>query len=105
MQGPKRAVQGLPGVYRFGPKSGEVATMTMVILIVGVVAALLGGLWLLQGLGLVVIPPMLCVADCAPLEGPSTMWAVVGLVMFGAGAFGIYTAIRRYRAAGISTRT
>ena len=68
---------------------------TLIVLIVGVIGALLGGLWLLQGLGIVNIPPILCVADCAPIEGGSPMWAIVGFVVFAAGAFGIYHALGR----------
>jgi hypothetical protein len=68
-------------------------------LIVGVLAALLGGLWLLQGLGLVRIQPILCVADCAPLEGPSTPWAIAGFVLLAAGIFGIVRSLRSGRRA------
>ena len=46
--------------------------------IVGVVGILLGGLWFLQGLGLVRLRPLLCFADCAPLQGPSIVWAIAG---------------------------
>ena len=51
----------------------------------GIIAALLGGLWLLQGLGIVQLRPILCFADCAPLQGPSTTWAVIGALVFTAG--------------------
>ena len=53
--------------------------------IVGVIAGLLGLLWLVQGLGLVTIPPILCVAECETLAGPSTGWAIAGLVLLLAG--------------------
>lgn len=46
--------------------------------IVGALCVLLGGLWLLQGLGLVVMQPILCFANCEPLQGPSVMWTVIG---------------------------
>ena len=52
--------------------------------IVGVIAVLLGLLWL--GLGLVTIPPILCVADCETLTGPDLGWAIVGLALAGAAA-------------------
>jgi len=63
--------------------------------LLGVVIALLGLLWLLQGAGLMVIcPPLLCFADCECIAGASPAWAA-----FGAAAFIIGAAI-----AGISIR-
>jgi hypothetical protein len=69
--------------------------MKIVILILGAVGVLLGCLWLVQGLGLVTIAPILCVAECEPLEGPSPIWAIAGLVVLAAGAFGVYRGLRR----------
>ena len=71
--------------------------MKIFIAIVGIVASLLGGLWLLQGLGIVPIPPILCVANCAPLEGPSTGWAIAGGVLLVAGLLALTYALRRRR--------
>ncbi len=48
--------------------------------VLGVIFALLGGLWLLQGLRLVHIRPILCFADCAAIQGKSPTWAVIGAV-------------------------
>ncbi len=73
--------------------------MKIVALILGVIAVLLGGLWLLQGLGLVHIEPVACVAECETLEGPSTMWAIIGFVVALGGVLAIAFALRR-RAAG-----
>jgi hypothetical protein len=67
----------------------------IILLIAGAIGVLLGGLWFLQGTGAVTIAPILCVADCAPLEGPSPIWAVIGFVVFVAGALGIYYGVRR----------
>lgn len=69
--------------------------MRIVALIVGLIAFLLGGLWLLQGLGLVRIQPILCFVDCAPLEEPSPGWAVAGAVALVAGGLGIFWWLRR----------
>ena len=69
--------------------------MKIVIAILGVIAILLGGLWFLQGV--VRIPPILCVANCAPIEGPAPMWAVIGLVVLLAGIVALSFAIRRRR--------
>jgi hypothetical protein len=52
---------------------------------IGLVAALLGGLWLLQGIGVVHLRPILCFADCDPVQGPSATWAVIGALMLMAG--------------------
>jgi hypothetical protein len=59
--------------------------MRKLTIIVGVLAILLGGLWLLQGLGVVRIRPILCVANCAPVQGPSTGWAIAGAIVLGLG--------------------
>ena len=69
--------------------------MRAVALILGVISALLGGLWLLQGLGVVRIAPVLCVAECAPLEGPSAQWAVIGAIVLAAGLLAVFYALRR----------
>ena len=66
-----------------------------ILLAVSVAAVLLGGLWLLQGLGLVQVKPILCVADCEPLQGPSAAWAIIGFLVLAAGAFGIFRGFRR----------
>jgi hypothetical protein len=64
-------------------------------IILGAIAILLGGLWLLQGLGIVHMAPILCFADCVPLEGPSPMWAIVGLIVLVAGGLAIFYVMRR----------
>jgi ascorbate-specific PTS system EIIC-type component UlaA len=66
-------------------------------LIFGVVAVLLGGLWLLQGLDLIRIDPIACVGACEPLEGGSTLWAIVGFIVLAAGAGALLYAARRFR--------
>lgn len=59
------------------------------VLVFGVIAVLLGGLWLLQGLGVVHIRPILCFADCAPVQGASGTWAAIGVVTLALGGFGV----------------
>lgn len=66
-----------------------------ILLAVSVAAVLLGGLWLLQGLGLVQVKPILCVADCEPLQGPSAVWAITGFLVLAVGVFGITRQFRR----------
>jgi hypothetical protein len=71
--------------------------LTYIAAIFGIVAVLLGGLWFLQGVGAVHMQPILCVADCEPLEGPSPGWAAAGLVVFLVGLAALWYAIRRWR--------
>ena len=61
----------------------------------GLILVLLGGLWFVQGTGLVTIPPILCVAECAPLEGPSLPWALAGLAALIIGAALLWFSFRR----------
>ena len=71
--------------------------MKYVLIILGAVGVLLGGLWLVQGMGLVTIPPILCVAECETLEGPDTTWTIVGALTLFAGAAAIAFGLRRRR--------
>ncbi len=63
----------------------------------GVVAASLGILWLLQGLGIVSIRPILCFANCAPVQGPSAIWAIIGAVMVAVGGAAVTWSFQRRR--------
>lgn len=74
--------------------------MKLVALVAGVLAALLGGLWLLQGLGAVRIEPVACVGECTPLDGPSPLWVALGAALLLAGAAAIFYAVRREGKAG-----
>ncbi len=65
--------------------------------VVGVVAALLGGLWLLQGTGLVVMDPIACVGACEALTGPHAGWALAGLALLLAGLGLVWWALRRMK--------
>jgi hypothetical protein len=67
----------------------EENTMKAIVLVVGVISALLGVLWLLQGLGIVHVWPILCFADCAPVQGPSSTWATIGVFALAAGVLAI----------------
>jgi hypothetical protein len=71
--------------------------MRALVLIVSVIGVLLGALWLLQGLGLVEIRPILCFANCEPVQGPSRTWAGVGFLLVAAGAFGILRSLKPRR--------
>lgn len=63
--------------------------MKTVVLVASVVGILLGGLWVLQGFGLIHVRPFLCFANCREIEGPSSAWAIAGLLLSIVGLFGI----------------
>ncbi len=69
--------------------------MRILALVIGVAAICLGTLWLAQGLGLVQIRPILCFADCAPLQGASTHWAFLGALVLILGSLSIIWSRRR----------
>jgi hypothetical protein len=68
--------------------------MKKIAFVVGVISILLGGLWLLQGLGAVHIRPILCFADCEPIQGASRAWAITGLLTLTAGAIAILFSLK-----------
>lgn len=61
----------------------------------GLIVALLGGLWLLQGLGIVHLRPILCFADCVPLQGPSTTWTFIGAGVLAVGGSVVFWSLMR----------
>lgn len=52
------------------------------VLIVGVILALLGFLWFLQGVGVLNQCPILCFADCECITGGSALWEAIGAAAF-----------------------
>ena len=70
---------------------------TIARILFGVALMLLGLLWLLQGADLVHIRPILCVANCTPLEGGSVGWMAAGALVLVVGLLVIASAIRRRR--------
>jgi hypothetical protein len=71
------------------------ALKKIALILLGLIGVLLGGLWALQGLGLLHLEPIACVAECEPLEGSSPMWAAIGIAVFALGAFSLFQAFRR----------
>lgn len=69
--------------------------MRKIALAIGVAGVLLGGLWVLQGPGLVHVRPILCFADCAPVQDASAAWAVIGLLTIVAGSLAIILSFKR----------
>lgn len=70
---------------------------TIARILFGVALTLLGLLWLLQGADLVHIRPILCVANCTPLEGGSVGWMTAGALVLVVGLLVIASGIRRRR--------
>ena len=70
---------------------------TLARILFGVALMLLGLLWLLQGADLVHIRPILCVANCKPLEGGSVGWMAAGALVLVVGLLVIASGIRRRR--------
>ena len=68
--------------------------MKKAALVTGVISVLLGGLWLLQGLGIVHVRPILCFADCAPIQEASLAWAITGFLLLTAGFLAIVFSLR-----------
>jgi hypothetical protein len=73
---------------------GGAGAVKKLAFVLGLVGALLGGMWLLQGLGTLQLRPILCFADCAPLQGSSTRWAVIGALVFTAGSVAVWWSLR-----------
>lgn len=72
-------------------KSAKVAGLTTI----GLIVALLGMLWLVQGLGIVQVDPVLCAGDCEPITGGSVEWTVVGAITLAVGSAVVWAGLRR----------
>lgn len=70
-------------------------TKATVVTILGAIVALLGLLWVVQGLGIIQIGPILCVADCEPITGRSAQWTVIGVVALFVGIVIVKAGLRR----------
>ena len=61
---------------------------------IGVIVALLGMLWLIQGLGIVQIDPILCAGDCEPITGRSVEWTIIGAIASFVGSVIVWAGLR-----------
>jgi hypothetical protein len=50
--------------------------------LIGAFVASLGLLWFLQGIAIIEMRPILCVANCEPVMGGSPVWTAAGVVAF-----------------------
>ncbi|HEX5576161.1 MAG TPA: hypothetical protein VFX42_09830 [Gemmatimonadales bacterium] len=64
-------------------------------IVLGVASTLLGLLWLLQGADLLHIRPILCIANCKPVEGGSIGWMTAGALVLVVGLLAIAVGLRR----------
>ena len=60
----------------------------------------LGALWSLQGAGVLHVKPVLCVADCAELQGASVQWLATGIGAIALGLVLWFLARRRAQKGG-----
>lgn len=65
--------------------------------ILGAFVAFLGLLWFLQGTGILRMRPILCIANCEEVVGPSPTWAAAGAVALIIGAIVVAVSVRRGR--------
>ena len=63
--------------------------------LVGVIVALLGLLWFLQGAGILRLCPVLCVMDCECLMSGSQFWEAAGAIVFIIGIMIVGVSVRR----------
>ncbi len=64
--------------------------------LIGAFIAFLGLLWSLQGLGILHIRPIACVANCEEIVGVSPSWALVGVTTFIIGIIILILSVRHF---------
>lgn len=65
--------------------------------VLGIIVALLGLLWFLQGAGILRLCPVLCFVDCACVMGRSPFWEAVGAIAFIVGIIIVGVSLRPLR--------
>ena len=68
---------------------------TLTWIFFGAASTLLGLLWLLQGADVLHVRPILCLANCKPLEARSLGWMTAGAGVLLGGLLAIAVAFRR----------
>ena len=66
-----------------------------VLTLLGVIVGLLGMLWVVQGLGIIQIDPILCAGDCEPITGRSVQWTIIGALTLFVGSVSVWAGLRR----------
>ena len=65
------------------------------LILFGAVSTPLGLLWFLQGTDLVHVRPILCFANCQPLQGGSVGWMTAGALFMILGLVAVAVGVRR----------
>ncbi|MDK2915592.1 MAG: hypothetical protein PWR25_149 [Euryarchaeota archaeon] len=66
--------------------------------LIGAFIGFLGLLWFLQGMGILRMRPILCIANCEEIVGPSPLWAGTGLAALVIGAIVVFVSMKGLRA-------
>ena len=82
-------------VPRSRSSSSSMKRGQLVVGLVGVIMALLGLLWFLQGAAILRLCPVLCIIDCECITSGSQFWEAVGGVVFIAGIMIVGVSVRR----------
>ena len=61
----------------------------------GAFVGFLGLVWLLQGTGVLRVRPILCMANCEEVVGPSPLWAVSGIIALIIGIITVFVSVSR----------
>ena len=75
----------------------EHETKKLAAALVGIIVALLGLVWFLQGAGILHLCPVLCVMDCECVTSGSQFWEAAGAIAFIIGIIIVGVSVRRVR--------
>ena len=73
----------------------KITLKQLAIPLAGVILALFGLLWFLQGIAILTLCPVLCVADCECVTSGSPFWEVIGAITFIIGIAIIFVSLKR----------
>ena len=76
-------------------KSQQISISKITVLVFGILIAMLGALWFLQGSDMVHIKPILCFGDCEPVTGLSPQWQISGIIAIVIGVAMIWWSTRK----------
>jgi len=76
-------------------KEQQISKSKITVLVFGILIALLGALWFLQGSDIVHIKPILCFGDCEPVTGLSPQWQINGVIAITIGVAMIWWSTRK----------
>lgn len=88
---------GIISPYTKGAGRSSMKARHLAGALIGAFITFLGLLWLLQGTGLLRIRPILCIANCEEIVGPSPVWAVSGLIALIIGVIVVFVSLSGIR--------